>query len=223
MATRQLSLQDSAKHVSYEMEMLMFSASELGGWHSSPMSKPAGNHENMALESFLLHFRNLRGFLCPKLQRTWPDDIVASKFLGNAEAVDVVDRRNLSRDKERIDKMLAHLSHSREHFIEARKHGWPVAKMLLEMLEQLEIFLGMLSPEKRAWFPSADEISDSKSRASYLLEDQGQATWTTTSPSVVVVSMPFLEENGPTSGTRISKIGETIPGSKDVPPSTPDR
>ena len=35
--------------------MLMFAGSELGGWHSSPMSTPAGNYENMALESFLFH------------------------------------------------------------------------------------------------------------------------------------------------------------------------
>jgi hypothetical protein len=158
-------LRSAANHVSYEIEMLMFAGSELGGWHSSPMSKPAGNYENMALESFLLHFRNLRGFLCPTLQKAGDDDIWASAFLGKSEAVDVADTRALSRDKRRLDKMLAHLSYNREPFIQAQKDAWPVARMSIEIFEQLEIFLGLLSPEMRSWFPSNEQISNRKSEA----------------------------------------------------------
>jgi hypothetical protein len=168
MTTRKRTPQDprnTAKHVSYEIEMLMFAGSELGGWHSSPMSKPAGNYENIALESFLLHFRNLRGFLCPTLQKTCGDDICASAFVGKSQAVDVADTRTLSRDKPRLDKMLAHLSYSSEPFIQAREDAWPVARMSIEILEQLEIFLGLLSPEMRSWFPSDEQISNRRSEA----------------------------------------------------------
>jgi hypothetical protein len=168
MPTRKRTPQDlrnAAKHVSYEIEMLMFAGSELGGWHSSPMSKPAGNYENIALESFLLHFRNLRGFLCPTLQKTCGDDICASAFVEKSQAVDVADTRTLSRDKPRLDKMLAHLSYSREPFIQAREDAWPVAHMSIEILEQLEIFLGLLSPEMRSWFPSDEQISNRRSEA----------------------------------------------------------
>jgi hypothetical protein len=168
-------LRQAAKHVSYEMEMLMFAGGELGGWHSSPMSKPAGNYENMALESFLLHFRNLRGFLCPTLQKACPDDICASHFLGKPEAADVGDKKTLEVLKERLDKMLAHLSYTREVFIEAREHAWPVARMSVELLEQLEIFLGQLSPERRSWFPSNEQISNRKSEALSFLNDSNPA------------------------------------------------
>lgn len=163
-------LRNAAKHVTYEIEMLIFAGSELGGWHSSPMSKPTGNYENMALESFLLHFRNLRSFLCPTLQKICHDDIWANAFLGRSKP-DVADARKLSTDKRRLDKMLAHLSYSREPFIEAREDAWPVARMSIEILEQLEIFLSLLSPEMRSWFPSNEQISDGKSRAFSCLDD----------------------------------------------------
>jgi hypothetical protein len=163
-------LRNAAKHVKYEIEMLMFAGSELGGWHSSPMSTPAGNYENMALESFLLHFRNLRGFLCPTLQKISGDDICASAFLGKSEAVDVADTSTLSRDKPRLDKMLAHLSYGREPFIQAREGAWPVARMSIEILEQVEIFLGLLSPEMRSWFPSDEQISNRRSEALNALD-----------------------------------------------------
>jgi hypothetical protein len=165
-------LRKAAEHVSYEIEMLMFAGSELGGWHSSPMSKPAGNYENMALECFLLHFRNLRGFLCPTLQTTCPDDICASAFLGESQAIDVVDKGNLAPYGEGLNKMLAHLSYKREPLIQAGKHTWPVARMSIEILEQLEVFLALLSkkgPAMRSWFPSDEQISNRISQASSFL------------------------------------------------------
>jgi len=124
----------------------------------------------MALESFLLHFRNLRAFLCPSLQNNCSDDILASDFLEESEVFDVVDKTNFSREKVRLDKMLAHLSYTSEHYIETQAYDWPVPRMLVEVLEQLEVFVRMLSPEIRAWFPSNDEISNNKLAASSFLE-----------------------------------------------------
>jgi hypothetical protein len=97
-------LEKAARHVSYEIEMLGFSAEHLGGCHSSPMCTPTGNEKNMALESFLLHFRNVRAFLCPSLQRLTDDDVLASDFLGMYDGSDVGDRDKLKVDKERLDK-----------------------------------------------------------------------------------------------------------------------
>lgn len=53
-------LEAAAHHVSYEIEMLMHAARYIGIGHGSPATTPIGNDKNMALESFLLHFRNLR-------------------------------------------------------------------------------------------------------------------------------------------------------------------
>jgi hypothetical protein len=64
----QADLQKAAQHVEYEIGMLIYTADHIGGEHSSPKSAPVGDPKNMALESFLLHFRNLRAFLCPSLQ-----------------------------------------------------------------------------------------------------------------------------------------------------------
>ena len=65
-------LRAAAKHVGYEIQMLIFAANKLvGGWRESCDCY-------MAQESFLLHFRNLRAFLCPSLQGTRDDDVYAS-------------------------------------------------------------------------------------------------------------------------------------------------
>ena len=165
-------LNRAAQHVSYEIEMLVHTGNELGGFHSSPMSTPDGNDKNMALESFLLHFRNLRAFLCPTLQRTTDDDVIASDFLQASVPRDVVEATSLSMDKERLDKMLAHLSYSRDIFIDVGNHGWQVARMLALMLGQLEAFFAMLPTTHRSHFPNAEWIAHSKGLASdFLLQD----------------------------------------------------
>jgi hypothetical protein len=91
-----------------------------------------------SIESFLLHFRNLRAFLCPSLQVFSGDDILASDLLGESEARDVGDPIVLARHKKRLDKMLAHLSYSRKTYVEAQDYGWPTAEMELELLDQLD-------------------------------------------------------------------------------------
>jgi hypothetical protein len=106
-------LEAAARHVSYEIRMLFYSAAKLGGWHASPPTTLVDDAKNMALECFLLHFRNLRAFLCPLLQKVYDDDILASDLLGESAARDIGDAAILSEDKERLDKMLAHLSYTR--------------------------------------------------------------------------------------------------------------
>jgi hypothetical protein len=158
-------LRDAAAHVNYEIEMLVYSASFLGGWHSSPMTTPAGNTKNMALESFLLHFRNLRAFLCPRLQPVVLDDVCASDFLDEPEERNLGDAEKLSVGQARINKMLAHLSYSRDKYIAAGDYGWKVASMIIVVLEEMQNSFAALNEERRSWFLSVSKIEASLSDA----------------------------------------------------------
>ena len=62
-------LQVAAHHVTYEIGMLFFSAEDLGGRYASPLAPPEDMAKNMALECFLLHFRNLRAFFFLRFRR----------------------------------------------------------------------------------------------------------------------------------------------------------
>lgn len=151
-------LKAAAIHVSYEVRMLIFAGSHIRGWYSSPVSGPNEQETCMALESFLLHFRNLRAFLCPSLQRTTHDDVTAADFLDRGHLEDVTEPGPLERDKVRLDKMLAHLSYSRPDFIAEGVHAWNVPSMSIEILNALEAFLRELSPERGPWFLPVEEI-----------------------------------------------------------------
>jgi hypothetical protein len=146
-------LRGAAQHVKYEIVMLVFSADHLEGGHSSPATRPSGDPRNMALDSFLLHFRNLRAFLCPLLQKTSDDDVCAGDFLNEPAEKNLGNARRLAGDKVRLDKMLAHLSYSRDRYIETGEHMWHSPEMLITMMEELGGFLDLLSKERRAWFP----------------------------------------------------------------------
>jgi len=153
-------LRAAARYVSYEIEMMIFSGKGLGGWYASPRTTPPDNYKNMALESFLLHFRNLRAFLCPTLQALSSDDIIASDFLDPPTLRDLGDTSALSIDKTRLDRMLDHLSYSRRAYIAGGDHGWKVASMLVLMLGQIKNFLSGLPEAKRPWFPPEAPITE---------------------------------------------------------------
>ena len=182
-------LEAAARHASYEIRMLFYAAAQLGGWHASPPTTLVDDAKNMALECFLLHFRNLRAFLCPSLQKVSGDDILASDLLRELKARDVGDVVVLSKDKERLDKMLAHLSYTRRGFIEAQNYGWHTADMELALISQLEVFLGLLTPPMRVWFMPTEEIVKAKRAAE---DDQRAAKHFVTSTNVVSSSPPTI-------------------------------
>src|ERR1039457_6696836 len=79
-------LEAAAAHVAYETETMLFAADHLDSMHGSPPVTPIGKEADIFLESFLLHFRNLRDFLCPGSRASKkPDNIIASDFLGEDE------------------------------------------------------------------------------------------------------------------------------------------
>ena len=159
-------LREAAPHVGYEIGMLMYSGAYIGWGHSSPPSTPSGNDRNMALESFLLHFRNLRAFLCPSLQNISNDDILASDYLDKVDPQDVgIPRRFHATEKARLDKMLAHISYARRTYIAAGDHFWPGALMTKTIIEELTKFVELLPPGRQGWFPSAATLGSYKAQA----------------------------------------------------------
>lgn len=142
-------LHAAADHVRYEMDMLKCSSFYLPHGVSSPADEVT---KNIALEAFLLHYRNLRAFLCPSLQQTSPDDVIASDFLGKPVQEDVGDRNSLGHDKTRIDKLLAHISYSREHYVSRHEKDWNPAEMLDVLRREMSKFFRQLSAERCAWF-----------------------------------------------------------------------
>ena len=114
-------LEEAARHVGYEMRMLLFSSQHLEGWYASPITVDEDD-ANMALESFLLHFRNLRTFLCPSTQKlTSPDDVIASDFT-TGDGSEAGDATSFVLEKQRIDKMLAHVSYTRGTYIASSRY-----------------------------------------------------------------------------------------------------
>jgi hypothetical protein len=157
-------LEAAAKHVRYEIRMLVHSSRILGAVHGSPaVMDLQGDDRNMALESFLIHYRNLRAFLCPSLQPTGDDDILASDFLDAVIARNVVETTKLETDKKRLNKTLAHLTYSRNQYIEPADYQWETGAMSIDMLDELENFVGLLQPDRAQWFPRAAELASWKS------------------------------------------------------------
>jgi len=147
-------LKEAASHVKYEIEMLTHCTEYLSAEYASPPDPLAAPDKNMALETFLLHYRNLRAFLCPNLQRVAEDDIIASDFLKETSARDIADASKFKLDKERLDGMLSHLTYRRVDYIAAGNNFWSVSDMLRTMLLELQAFIGTLPPAMASWFPA---------------------------------------------------------------------
>jgi hypothetical protein len=144
-------LKNAASDVKYEIQMLRAAAKYV--W--SGISSPKGEETDLFLEAFLLHYRNLCAFLCPNIQRTSSDDVIASDFfVDSREAKDVVDSSELGRDKARIDKLLSHISYSRAEYAAGGEKDWDTDEMKLRIERGIKEFLRCLPPERRAWFES---------------------------------------------------------------------
>jgi hypothetical protein len=94
-------LKAAAGHVAYEIETMLFAARGLWDGYTSPATPPEGRTYDVFLECFLLHYRNLRAFLCPSLQIVFDTDVLAWDFLlDKQEPLDQGDPVALGRDKE---------------------------------------------------------------------------------------------------------------------------
>ena len=131
----------------YELAM-MLEAEKL--WNRAKQQRDSTY--NMAIECFLLHFRNLRDFLYPSpgawTNQFYFDDVIANDFWSEWRSV-YEDWTECSADeKSRIDKLLAHLSYSRPSL----DHAWPIPKMSTAIQNALAEFLTSLPDERKEWF-----------------------------------------------------------------------
>lgn len=154
-------LEVAAADVAYEIETMLFAADHLAWGHSSPAVEPEGKEMDVFLESFLLHYRNLRAFLCPSLQSRFKTDVFGWHFLLYAqEPTNEGDLVTLGRDKDRLNACLAHISYDREHYRRAGDWNWEVQRMRDEMVRNLRDFLLKLAPFRRAWFLDSEGLAE---------------------------------------------------------------
>ncbi len=147
----------AARDVRYEIATMLFAARCLWDGYSSPASFPDGRTCDVFLESFLLHYRNLRDFLCPNLTEKGPprDNVLASDFLDSEAPQHTSAPTMLCTDRTRINKLLAHISYTRKKYKSEGDDKWLIHTMCREMVAGLSEFLTRLAafaPERRAWF-----------------------------------------------------------------------
>ena len=115
-------------------------------------TKSSAAEQNLAIECFLLHFRILREFLYPS-SNSWTD----KRKLDDVIAFDLSDHWVKTEDdwaecspneRERINKLLAHISYSRPRL----DHSWPIRNMLASIRKSFAAFVATLSPERQGWF-----------------------------------------------------------------------
>lgn len=140
-------LEAAARDIQYEFRMLQGAVAYIQS--RSPVSPLLKVY---ALESFLLHYRNLRAFLCPSLQLTRADDVIASDYLDKTEAEDIGAPSDLGIDQKRIDKLLAHISYTRAAYARSGDMKWCPQVMATRIETAMKEFLQRLPPDRRRWF-----------------------------------------------------------------------
>ena len=135
----------------YEVDMLRKCASVL----SSPLNQLT---QNMALESFLVHVRNLREFLYDA--GTNPDDVVAGDFFpgpGQWEDIRPPVPKVLEDNRDRLNKALAHISYSRLKY-KGPAMAWPSQQIASELIAVVRVFLRKLPQGRSAWFSRLGDV-----------------------------------------------------------------
>ena len=137
----------------YEVDMLRQCASVL----SKPLDQLT---QNIALESFLVHVRNLREFLYGA--GTNRDDVVAGDFFpGPGQWEDINIRppmpKVIEANRERLNKALAHVSYSRLKYKGPAK-AWPSQQMASELIAVVRVFLRHLPQDRSAWFSRLGDV-----------------------------------------------------------------
>jgi hypothetical protein len=138
-------LRSAADTIDYEFAMLAHAYSEIG--QGSP------GHHNMALETFLLHARNLRDFFRAKGH---PDDILARDFLGEASSATLPFVGSKTFD-DRVNKKLSHPSFSRPRL----RAKWQPSLIAGEIGRATERFLEELDAihtRRSSWFADARKL-----------------------------------------------------------------
>lgn len=108
---------------------------------------------NLALEGFLLHFRNLRDFFYPSSEiwtrPKWYDNAVAWDFCRAWTRCSLEWSESSPGERDRINKLLSHISYGRSTL----DKDWSGAeKMAKRVMEQFDLLLPLLTAQQREWF-----------------------------------------------------------------------
>ncbi len=162
-------LEQMTEHVQYEVDELRKAAQKL-----SKLKKEASEW-NTAIESFLLHFRNLRAYFFGKGHK--PDDVFAKDYVAGWNPIpDPV----FDKTKDDIDKRLAHLTTWRLNAI-----SWPVKEMDNAIEELVSKFKKSLTVPQTEWFSGLAER-----QIILAFAVQNYSTCCTKSPSTVTYLLP---------------------------------
>lgn len=129
-------LQCASEHIGYELDMLIATGVRLRASIDCEALRYA------LLESFLAHYRNLRGFLAPNLDGViTDDDVLAFDYDAGWSLTLKQWPASIDGEKEKIDKQLSHISYSRS------KVNWPTDRMLKTVQERFSQFFRGLPPQ----------------------------------------------------------------------------
>lgn len=126
-----------------------------GGVDLSTLGQRAAVVQNLALEAWLIHVRNLRDFLYNDKPRQNHDDVVAAEFFADPTIEWLPSRPpepdRLAAERSRIHRALAHISWSRLRWTGDKKQ-WAFVQLTEDLWTALAAFKRALAPDRRAWF-----------------------------------------------------------------------
>lgn len=143
-----LALRSAAESISYEYEMFMAATSCLLTIDPSDNRPEVQALRNMALESSLIHARNIRDFFSPNGRN---DDIIARDFVTPMPRISMPYLRKKTTAR-RINRLLAHPSYGRSRLT----RGWEIGTLRQEIATAWKLFLAGLAekkPGRRGYFP----------------------------------------------------------------------
>lgn len=148
-------LEEATKTIAYEFDMLFGAMGLMGTVEDAEGVAGDQALNNAALESLLIHARNLREFFSPQGRR---DTILARDFLDDRHPPGVsTPFLSLKASKDRLDQRLAHPSYKRPH----HDRKWPIRKIMRELVGAMAGFLERLDqihPHRREWFEGANGL-----------------------------------------------------------------
>lgn len=169
-------LKDMAVHIYHEVMALMQSRDLLN--HAKAQHKAAQEKVlqdacqvgiNCALESFLLHYRNLREFLNDEVKQSKKnkatrklesDDIKAKDYTIDPNWKTVAPWVSNEDEGKRLHKRLAHVTTARLTLDD----NWYPESMEGNALRTFEDFVSALSDERKAWFENANKAISARVR-----------------------------------------------------------
>jgi hypothetical protein len=142
------------EHLKYELDMFRYAAIKL--FDLQQESQDPSLFKNTILESFLIHTRNLRDFLCLKKPK-YPDQIIAGDYIGDRQQWQNK-RYKMSylengKTIAKINKLLAHISTDRAKFISEEGASWDITKIEEEIYNGWKVFVESLNSQHGIGFP----------------------------------------------------------------------